>query len=194
MSGDGQGIVGKIVSELKDIRDRHLKDEEMMGAWEARTQRTRLRGRRGPRPRARARDGGAHFTLRPREAQTTSRPRPIRVCAARALPAHLPSRPRPAFPHADVHPFIHLDKAAVLQDCRVFHDAGFVRMHPKRCCQLLTKLLWFLSQGETLGQAESTEVFFGVTKLFQSPDGNLRRMVYLFLKEVRKGEGERRRD
>lgn len=27
-------------------------------------------------------------------------------------------------------------------------------------------------------------MFFGVTKLFMSPDGNLRRMVYLFLKEV----------
>lgn len=28
------------------------------------------------------------------------------------------------------------------------------------------------------------DVFFGVTKLFQSPDGNLRRMVYLFLRSV----------
>jgi coatomer protein complex subunit gamma len=27
-------------------------------------------------------------------------------------------------------------------------------------------------------------VFFGVTKLFQSTDGNLRRMVYLFLRSV----------
>jgi hypothetical protein len=69
MSGDGQGIVGKIVSELKDIRDRHLKDEEMMGAWEARTQRTRLRGRRGPRPRARARrEARNHASLPSRSA------------------------------------------------------------------------------------------------------------------------------
>lgn len=28
------------------------------------------------------------------------------------------------------------------------------------------------------------QVFFGVTKLFQSQDHNLRRMMYLFIKEV----------
>ena len=30
----------------------------------------------------------------------------------------------------------------------------------------------------------SVQVFFGVTKLFQSQDHNLRRMMYLFIKEV----------
>jgi coatomer protein complex subunit gamma len=82
------------------------------------------------------------------------------------------------------HPFAGLDKAAVLQDCRVFHDANFVKLHPKRCCQQITKLLYFLTQGDNFNGPDSMEVFFGVTKLFQSPDGNLRRMVYLFLKEV----------
>ena len=48
---------------------------------------------------------------------------------------------------------------------------------------LITKLLYLLTQGQGLG-ADSAQVFFGVTKLFQSTDGNLRRMVYLFLKEV----------
>ena len=57
-------------------------------------------------------------------------------------------------------------------------------MHPKRCCQQITKLLYFLTQGETFTGSESLDVFFGVTKLFQSTDGNLRRMVYLFIKEV----------
>lgn len=32
-SGD-QGVVSKIISELKDVRDRHLKDEEMQGMCE----------------------------------------------------------------------------------------------------------------------------------------------------------------
>ena len=85
------------------------------------------------------------------------------------------------------HPFVGLDKAAVLQECRVFHDANFVKMHPKRCCQQITKLLYFLTQGDTFNGTDSMEVFFGVTKLFQSTDGNLRRMVYLFLKEVAAG-------
>uniref|UniRef100_A0A7S1GAC4 Coatomer subunit gamma n=1 Tax=Bicosoecida sp. CB-2014 TaxID=1486930 RepID=A0A7S1GAC4_9STRA len=77
-----------------------------------------------------------------------------------------------------------LEKSTVLQECRVFHDAAFVKMHPKRCCELITKLLFLLTQGENFSGPEASEVFFGVTKLFQSPDGNLRRMVYLFLKEV----------
>lgn len=57
-------------------------------------------------------------------------------------------------------------------------------MHPKRCCQQLSKLLWFLTQGDSFGGMEAEQVFFGVTKLFQSPDGNLRRLVYLFLRAV----------
>ncbi len=39
-------------------------------------------------------------------------------------------------------------------------------------------------QGETLSSTEVTDVFFGVTKLFQSREPSLRRMVYLFIKEV----------
>ena len=35
-----------------------------------------------------------------------------------------------------------------------------------------------------LTSTEATEVFFGVTKLFMSEDASLRRMVYLFIKEV----------
>lgn len=33
-------------------------------------------------------------------------------------------------------------------------------------------------------QKEATDVFFSVTKLFQARDANLRRMVYLIIKEV----------
>jgi coatomer protein complex subunit gamma len=39
--------------------------------------------------------------------------------------------------------------------------------------------------GLTAMQKEATEVFFSVTKLFQAKDANLRRMVYLVIKEVR---------
>lgn len=92
--------------------------------------------------------------------------------------------PAPLVIAAEVSPFANLDKSTVLQECRAFSDANFVKLHPKRCCLQITKLLFFLVQGETLGVNDSTQVFFGVTKLFQSGDGNLRRMVYLFLKEV----------
>ena len=39
-------------------------------------------------------------------------------------------------------------------------------------------------QGETLGRTEATEAFFAMTKLFQSKDVILRRLVYLAIKEL----------
>ncbi|KAF1332215.1 Coatomer subunit gamma, partial [Globisporangium splendens] len=81
-------------------------------------------------------------------------------------------------------PFQGLDKATVLQETKIFSDATMVTKHPKKCCQLITKLLHILTQGEPFTSAETTAVFFGVTKLFQSKDANLRRMMYLFIKEV----------
>lgn len=39
-------------------------------------------------------------------------------------------------------------------------------------------------QGEQLGTTEATEVFFAMTKLFQSKDVVLRRMVYLGIREL----------
>jgi coatomer protein complex subunit gamma len=45
-------------------------------------------------------------------------------------------------------------------------------------------LLHIVTQGDAMSSSEVTEVFFGVTKLFQSSDASLRRMVYFFIKEV----------
>lgn len=81
-------------------------------------------------------------------------------------------------------PYQHLEKATVLQECRVFHDSAVVTQNPRKCCLLITKLLFLLVKGESFSSSEVTEVFFGVTKLFQSDDVNLRRMMYLFIKEV----------
>lgn len=81
-------------------------------------------------------------------------------------------------------PYQHLEKATVLQECRVFHDANEVTKNPRKCCVLITKLLSLLVKGDSFTSTEVTSVFFGVTKLFQSDDVNLRRMMYLFIKEV----------
>merc|ERR1719247_1935990 len=43
-------------------------------------------------------------------------------------------------------------------------------------------MLYLLNQGEQLTAAETTDFFFGVTKLFQSNHRRLRRMVYLIIK------------
>ncbi|KAL0365507.1 UNVERIFIED_CONTAM: Coatomer subunit gamma-2 [Sesamum angustifolium] len=65
---------------------------------------------------------------------------------------------------ADYSPFLGIEKGAVLQEARVFHDP---QLDARRCSQI-----------------EATEVFFAVTKLFQSKDIGLRRMVYLMIKEL----------
>jgi coatomer protein complex subunit gamma len=81
-------------------------------------------------------------------------------------------------------PFADLEKATVLQECRVFSDSKVVTESPRKCSQLITKLLHIVTQGDAMSSLEVTEVFFGVTKLFQSNDASLRRMVYFFIKEV----------
>ncbi|XP_039138853.1 LOW QUALITY PROTEIN: coatomer subunit gamma-2-like [Dioscorea cayenensis subsp. rotundata] len=82
---------------------------------------------------------------------------------------------------AEYSPFLGIEKGAVLQEARVFHDP---QLDARRCSQVITKLLYLLNQGETFTKVEATEVFFAVTKLFQSKDTGLRRMVYLIIKEL----------
>ncbi|RZF43391.1 hypothetical protein LSTR_LSTR001652 [Laodelphax striatellus] len=77
--------------------------------------------------------------------------------------------------------FQNLEKTSVLQEARTFNDTP---VNPRKCTHILTKILYLLNQGEQLGSTEATEVFFAVTKLFQSKDVVLRRMVYLGIKEL----------
>lgn len=79
-------------------------------------------------------------------------------------------------------PFQGMQKSAVLQDCRCFNDR---EINPRRCITILTKILWLISQGEKLSRLETTEVFFGVTKLLQAKDSQLRRLIYLIMKELK---------
>ncbi|GKV42847.1 hypothetical protein SLEP1_g50210 [Rubroshorea leprosula] len=82
---------------------------------------------------------------------------------------------------AEYSPFLGIEKGAVLQEARAFNDP---QLDARRCSQVITKLLYLLNQGETFTKIEATEVFFSVTKLFQSRDIGLRRMVYLMIKEL----------
>ncbi|KAG1663110.1 hypothetical protein FOA52_010513 [Chlamydomonas sp. UWO 241] len=78
-------------------------------------------------------------------------------------------------------PFFGIDKGAVLQEARCFNAP---QPEARMCQQVITKLLYLLNQGETFTKKESSEVFFGATKLFQNKDVNLRRMVYLCIKDI----------
>jgi len=79
-------------------------------------------------------------------------------------------------------PYQSLQKSVVLQECRCFNDR---ELNPRRCITILTKILWLLSQGEKLTQTETTDIFFGVTKLLQAKDQQLRRLIYLVMKELK---------
>ncbi|PRP84210.1 hypothetical protein PROFUN_08410 [Planoprotostelium fungivorum] len=78
-------------------------------------------------------------------------------------------------------PFQGLEKGALLQERRILNETP---LNPKKCCQFATKLLYLVEQGEKFTKTEATEVFFAITKLFQSKDIPLRRMVYLVLKAL----------
>lgn len=83
-----------------------------------------------------------------------------------------------------ISPYTALEKAAVLQEARIFHDPAAVRESPRKCCTVIAQLLHLQNTGQFMSGTEATEVFFGVTKLFMSDDASLRRMVYLFIKDV----------
>ncbi|XP_050534139.1 coatomer subunit gamma-2 [Daktulosphaira vitifoliae] len=74
-----------------------------------------------------------------------------------------------------------LEKTSVLQEARTFNDTP---VNPRKCAHILSKILYMINQGEQLGTAEATDTFFAMTKLFQSRDIILRRMVYLGIKEL----------
>lgn len=83
-----------------------------------------------------------------------------------------------------ISPYAQLEKATVLQEARIFHDPVAVRENPRKCCTVIAQLLHLQNTGQFMSGVEATEVFFGVTKLFMSDDASLRRMVYLFIKDV----------
>jgi hypothetical protein len=82
------------------------------------------------------------------------------------------------------HLFKCSDWSAVFQECRIFQQQNLVRMHPRKCCHLITKLLYLLAQGNLFSRSEATEVLVVVTSVHQSSPVHLRRMIYLFFKEV----------
>ncbi|XP_066585204.1 coatomer subunit gamma [Prorops nasuta] len=79
------------------------------------------------------------------------------------------------------NPFQNLEKTTVLQEARIFNDTP---VNPRKCAHILTKILYLINQGEQLGTTEATDAFFAMTKLFQSRDVILRRLVYLGIKEL----------
>lgn len=62
------------------------------------------------------------------------------------------------------------EKGAVLQEVRIFSANP---LKPRACYSLLSRILWVMMHGEAINKKEATNVFFAVTKLFQSKDVRL---------------------
>ncbi|XP_063547114.1 coatomer subunit gamma-2-like [Cydia strobilella] len=77
--------------------------------------------------------------------------------------------------------FQNLDKTTLIQEARYFNSTP---VNPRKCILILSKILYLLNQGEKLTTQEATDMFFATTKLFQSKDVMLRRLVYLCIKEL----------
>jgi coatomer protein complex subunit gamma len=81
----------------------------------------------------------------------------------------------------DVSPFAGLQTNVVVREANIFNDR---QLNSIECSRVLTKILYLISQGEKFSSEDTTQMFFGVTKLFQSPDVHLRRLIYLVIKEL----------
>ncbi|KAG5474512.1 hypothetical protein LSCM1_03298 [Leishmania martiniquensis] len=81
----------------------------------------------------------------------------------------------------DVLPFEGLDKASALQECRVFNK---VPLDEDGSIRAMTQVLYLLSIGVHLTEAEATDIFFMSTKLMQSNYAKLRRLQYILMKEL----------
>ncbi|XP_060563646.1 coatomer subunit gamma-2-like [Ruditapes philippinarum] len=82
------------------------------------------------------------------------------------------------------NPFHNLDKTTVLQEARTFNETP---INPRKCGMILTKVLYMINQGDqAIGATEATEAFFAMTKLFQSKDPTLRRLMYMGIKDMSK--------
>lgn len=85
-----------------------------------------------------------------------------------------------------INPFLG-EKSSILQETRCFSEA---HLNSKKCCTVLTKVLNMINSGERLTDQEWSDLFFGITRLFQSNNQDLRRLVYLAIKSLKVNESE----
>lgn len=74
-----------------------------------------------------------------------------------------------------------LDVSTVVQGARVFTK---MPLDLRACKEAVTRLLCVLARGDKLTPTDATEVFFSSTRLFQTNDVILRRMVYMLIKAL----------
>ena len=78
-------------------------------------------------------------------------------------------------------PFEGIEKSAVLAQCRGFNA---ISLDVHKCMVDMIKVLYLVNNGCTFSANEATDVFFASTKMFQNDDPKLRRLLFVFLKDM----------
>lgn len=78
---------------------------------------------------------------------------------------------------------VKIDKAAVIYNAREFDNS---HLDTSKCIRTLTQLVYLFNRGEYFSEEEGTKLFFAISKLLQTEEPSLRRIVYVGIKEMRK--------
>ena len=89
--------------------------------------------------------------------------------------------------YQDAYTSLSKNKSSLAQESVAFNDKT---INEKKCVELLNKIIFLLNQGEEFAEQEKTSMFFNVTKLFQCNHNALRRLIYVFIKELNANENE----
>lgn len=84
-------------------------------------------------------------------------------------------------------PLKEIDVSKVLQEAKLFDASS---NNPSDCVPVMSKIIYLISKGEAFSETESTEIFFRSCKLYQSQNSQIRKMLYLLLKEIRPKDSE----
>lgn len=76
-----------------------------------------------------------------------------------------------------------IDKTVAIQDIRVFNETP---LSSKKCVKTVTKILYYFCTGNNLEKKKGIDLFFNLTKSFQSNHFYLKRLVNILLKELSK--------
>ena len=84
-------------------------------------------------------------------------------------------------------PLKEIDVTKVMQEAKKFDASSNI---PSDCVPVMSKIIYLLSKGESFSETESTEIFFRSCKLYQSQNQQIRKMLYLLLKEIKPKDSE----
>lgn len=78
--------------------------------------------------------------------------------------------------------FTTLTKQDLILESAIFNEKA---INPKKCQQVLTKLIYLFDKGEQFNDDELSGLFFSITKLFQSEDPTLKHILFVALKYMK---------